>query len=43
MIDAKASKTSKPLVIKIGGAILEKEDALVDLLKTIASLNNGLI
>jgi acetylglutamate kinase len=37
MIDAKASK---PLVIKIGGAILEKEDALVDLLKTIASLKN---
>jgi acetylglutamate kinase len=34
------SKTNKPLVIKIGGAILEKKDALADLLKIIASLKN---
>ena len=33
-------KNNKPLVIKIGGAILEKQDALADLLKIIASLNN---
>ncbi|WP_223271655.1 acetylglutamate kinase [Colwellia hornerae] len=31
-------KVRKPLVIKIGGAILEKQDALTDLLKIIASL-----
>jgi len=36
----KASKIRKPLVIKIGGAILEKKHALVDLLKIIASLKN---
>jgi acetylglutamate kinase len=34
------SKTNKPLVIKIGGAILEKKDALADLLKIIATLKN---
>jgi len=32
--------TNKTLVIKIGGAILEKKDALADLLNVIASLNN---
>ena len=34
------NKSNKPLVIKIGGAILEKKDALADLLKIIASLKN---
>jgi acetylglutamate kinase len=35
-----SNKTNKPLVIKIGGAILEKKDALTDLLKIIALLKN---
>jgi acetylglutamate kinase len=35
-----SNKTKKPLVIKIGGAILEKKDALADLLKIIALLKN---
>ncbi len=34
---------NKPLVIKIGGAILEKQDALQALLMVIASLNNSKI
>jgi acetylglutamate kinase len=34
------NKSKKPLVIKIGGAILEKNDALQSLLKVIASLKN---
>jgi acetylglutamate kinase len=34
------NKANKPLVIKIGGAILEKKDALANLLKIIASLKN---
>ncbi|NMP30489.1 acetylglutamate kinase [Thalassotalea sp. M1531] len=34
------SKQTKPLVIKIGGAILEKADALTALLKVIAELKN---
>lgn len=34
------NKTSKPLVIKIGGAILEKESALSALLTVIKSLKN---
>jgi len=38
--DNKKMKNKKPLVIKIGGAILEKNEALTDLLKVIASLNN---
>ena len=37
------NKSNKPLVIKIGGAILEKKDALADLLKIIASLKNSAI
>ncbi len=34
------NKANKPLVIKIGGAILEKNEALADLLKVILSLKN---
>jgi len=36
----KAERVNKPLVIKIGGAILEKSETLTDLLKVIASLKN---
>jgi len=36
--DNKKIKNKKPLVIKIGGAILERNEALIDLLKVIASL-----
>lgn len=35
-----SNKNTKPLVIKIGGAILEKADALAELLRVIASLKN---
>jgi len=35
-----SNKKNKPLVIKIGGAILEKNDALQSLLKVIGSLKN---
>ncbi len=37
------NKINKPLVIKIGGAILEKNEALNDLLKVIASLKNQVV
>jgi len=40
MNNSTSRKANKPLVIKIGGAILEKKDALANLLKTIASLKN---
>ncbi|MFT5756742.1 MAG: acetylglutamate kinase [Alteromonadaceae bacterium] len=37
------NRINKPLVIKIGGAILEKREALTDLLKVIASLKNQVV
>ena len=37
------NRSNKPLVIKIGGAILEKSEALADLLKVIALLKNQAI
>jgi len=40
MTNSVSHKKNKPLVIKIGGAILEKTAALTDLLKVIKSLNN---
>jgi acetylglutamate kinase len=40
MKNSAVKNINKALVIKIGGAILEKKDALVDLLNVIASLKN---
>jgi len=40
MKNSSVNGINKALVIKIGGAILEKKDALVDLLNVIASLKN---